>query len=100
MIQSFSYSPLERVYCDHKLEEIMQNNSGNLVRARIEFESLASEEGIDLSISGISGRLHGLFDLNVELNAHLIREDPRTKRRERALGILNHNYLILRGFGV
>ena len=23
MIQSFSYSPLERVYCDHKLEEII-----------------------------------------------------------------------------
>ena len=23
MIQSFSYSPLERVYCDHKLEEIL-----------------------------------------------------------------------------
>ena len=74
-----------------KLEDIMKNNSENIVRARVEFESLASEEGIDLSISSISGRLHGLFDLHVELNAHLIREDPRTKRRERALGILNHN---------
>ncbi len=78
-----------------KLEEIMKNNSENIVRARVEFESLASEEGLDLSISGISGRLHGLFDLHVELNAHLIREDPRTKRRERALGILNHNSLNL-----
>jgi len=73
-----------------KLEDIMKNNSDNLVRARVDFESLASEEGLDLSISGISGRLHGLFDLHVELHAHLIREDPRTKRRERALAILNH----------
>ena len=23
MIQSFAYSPLERVYCDHKVEEII-----------------------------------------------------------------------------
>ena len=74
-----------------KLEEIMRSNDENLVRARVEFESLASNEGLDLSISSISGRLHGLFDLHVELNAHLIREDPRTKRRERALAILNHN---------
>ncbi|CAI8209797.1 MAG: Uncharacterised protein [Methanobacteriota archaeon] len=74
-----------------KLENIMKNNSENLVRARVDFESLASEEGLDLSISSISGRLHGLFDLHVELNAHLLREDPRTKRREKALAILNHN---------
>ncbi|MAT49169.1 MAG: hypothetical protein CMA27_05000 [Euryarchaeota archaeon] len=74
-----------------KLEDIMKNNSENLVRARVDFESLASEEGLDLSISSISGRLHGLFDLHVELNAHLMREDPRTKRREKALAILNHN---------
>jgi len=78
-----------------KLEEIMQNNSENLVRARVDFESLASEEGLDLSISSISGRLHGLFDLHVELNAHLVREDPRTKRREKALAILNHNSIEL-----
>ena len=39
--------------------------------------------------------MHGLFDLHVELNAHLIREDPRTKRREKALAILNHNSLDL-----
>lgn len=74
-----------------KLEDIMKNNSDNLVRARVDFESLASKEGLDLSISGISGRLHGLFDLHIELHSHLIREDPRTKRRERALAILNHN---------
>ncbi len=78
-----------------KLEDIMRSNDENLVRARVEFESLASNEGLDLSISSISGRLHGLFDLHVELNAHLIREDPRTKRRERALAILNHNSIDL-----
>ena len=74
-----------------KLEDIIGSNNDNLVKARVEFESLASIEGLDLSISSISGRLHGLFDLHVELNAHLIREDPRTKRREKALAILNHN---------
>ena len=74
-----------------KLEDIIGSNNDNLVKARVEFESLASSEGLDLSISSISGRLHGLFDLHVELNAHLIREDPRTKRREKALAILNHN---------
>lgn len=74
-----------------KLEDIIGSNNDNLVKARVEFESLASTEGLDLSISSISGRLHGLFDLHVELNAHLIREDPRTKRREKALAILNHN---------
>ena len=78
-----------------KLEEIIGINNDNLVKARVEFESLASKEGLDLSISAISGRLHGLFDLHVELNAHLIREDPRTKRREKALAILNHNSLDL-----
>ncbi|MBJ23177.1 MAG: hypothetical protein CMB64_00765 [Euryarchaeota archaeon] len=78
-----------------KLEELLKNNSENLIRARVEFESLASEEGLDLSISSISGRLHGLFDLHVELNAHLLREDPRTIRREKALAILNHNSLDL-----
>ena len=78
-----------------KLEEIIGINNDNLVKARVEFESLASKEGLDLSISSISGRLHGLFDLHVELNAHLIREDPTTKRREKALAILNHNSLDL-----
>ena len=78
-----------------KLEDIIGINNDNLVKARVEFESLASKEGLDLSISSISGRLHGLFDLHVELNAHLIREDPRTKRREKALAILNHNSLDL-----
>ncbi|RAH16147.1 MAG: hypothetical protein CMB56_001560 [Methanobacteriota archaeon] len=78
-----------------KLEEIIRKNSENIVRARVEFESLASEEGLDLSISGISGRLHGLFDLHIELNAHLLREDPTVLRREKALAIINHNSLDL-----
>jgi len=51
----------------------------------MEFELSAAEAGLDLDLPAISGRIHGLFDLQVSLKASEHEMDPVTARRQRAL---------------
>ena len=66
MIQSFSYSPLERVYCDHKLEEIipLEIESMNINKIFIVASSTLSKKTKEIEkIKDILGsKLVGIFD--------------------------------------
>jgi hypothetical protein len=70
------------------LESILDADGGDLALARVRFETSAAEAGLDLELPGISGRVHGLFDLQVSLREAEEDIDPVTARRQRALEIL------------
>ena len=71
-----------------KLDIILENRGGDIAAARVEFENLALDAELDLELAAISGRIHGLFDLQVSLRASESEMDPVTARRQRALDIL------------
>ncbi len=54
------------------------------------FEEIAKSMGLDLRIPSISGRLHALFDLQVDLSEAEGLQDPNIARRNRVLKILHH----------
>ena len=70
------------------LEGILDGDGADLALARVRFESAASEAGLDLELPGISGRVHGLFDLQVSLRTAEADVDPVTARRQHALDTL------------
>ena len=70
------------------LESILDSDGGDIALARVRFESEAAEAGLDLDLPGISGRVHGLFDLQLSLREAEEDVDPVTARRQRALEVL------------
>ena len=70
------------------LESILDSDGGDIALARVRFEAEAAEAGLDLDLPGISGRVHGLFDLQLSLREAEEDVDPVTARRQRALEIL------------
>ena len=70
------------------LEAILDVDGGDVALARVRFETAASEAGLDLDLPGISGRVHGLFDLQVSLREAEENTDPVTARRQRAMEVL------------
>ena len=72
------------------LDSILDACAGNMVQGRLEFEKLARESGLDMRLPAVSGRLHGLFDLQVSLNESAALNDPRIARRERIVRIMQH----------
>ena len=72
------------------LDEILSRHGSNLVSARMNFEQVASDMGLDLVPTAVSGRIHGLFDIHVSLNEDKVSEDPNSARRERLLKVLQH----------
>jgi len=56
--------------------------------SRVRFETTAAEMGLDLELPGISGRVHGLFDLQLSLRENEENLDPVTARRHRAMEVL------------
>jgi hypothetical protein len=70
------------------LDSILERNKGDVAGSRMAFELAAGEMGLDLELAAISGRVHGLFDLQVSLLASEQEMDPVTARRQRALDIL------------
>ena len=71
-----------------QLENILALHSNDIVKARVEFESSARELGLDLRVPSVSGRLHALFDLHIELAETQAMHDPTVQRRNRVLRIL------------
>jgi len=71
-----------------QLEAILDSGSDDLALARVRFEAAAAESGLDLELPGISGRIHGLFDLQVSLREAEEDIDPVTARRQRAMEVL------------
>mgnify|MGYP001456174294 CR=1 FL=1 len=71
-----------------KLEAILDADGEDIALARVRFETAASEAGLDLELPGISGRVHGLFDLQISLREAEEDVDPVTARRQRAMEVL------------
>ena len=72
------------------LPELIASTDGNMVKARMAFEEKGRELNLDLSLPSISGRLHGLFDLQISLDEEIAASDPRTARRARVIRLLQH----------
>ena len=70
------------------LEAILDADEGDIALARVRFEAVAAEAGLDLELPGISGRVHGLFDLQLSLREAEEDLDPVTARRQRAMEVL------------
>ncbi len=73
-----------------RIPEIVAGRRGNLVQARMEFEEEARTLGLDLRSPAVSGRLHALFDLHLEISEAEELQDPAAARRNRMLRILYH----------
>jgi len=73
-----------------RIPEIVAGRRGNLVQARMEFEEEARTLGLDLRSPAVSGRLHALFDLHLEISEAEELQDPSGARRNRMLRILYH----------
>jgi len=71
-----------------KLEAILDADGDDIALARVRFETAAAEAGLDLELPGISGRVHGLFDLQISLREAEEDVDPVTARRQRAMEVL------------
>ena len=74
---------------DH-LENMLAMHQGDAVKARMAFESEARSMGLDLRIPSVSGRLHALFDLHIEIAETQALHDPVVMRRQRMMRILHH----------
>jgi hypothetical protein len=72
------------------LDETLASHPGDLVKARMAFEEVGRTMDLDLSIPSVSGRLHALFDLHVDINQAQALQDPGIARRNRILRILQH----------
>ena len=73
-----------------QLNNTLASSEGDLVRARMTFEQIGHDMGLDLRIPSISGRLHALFDLHVEIHQAEALQDPSIARRNRILRVLQH----------
>ena len=73
-----------------QLNNTLASSEGDLVRARMSFEQIGHDMGLDLRIPSISGRLHALFDLHVEIHQAEALQDPSIARRNRILRVLQH----------
>ena len=73
-----------------RIPEIVAGRRGNLVQARMEFEEEARTLGLDLRSPAVSGRLHALFDLHLEISEAEELQNPSAARRNRMLRILYH----------
>ena len=72
-----------------RLENMLALNPNDPVKARMAFEGEARELGLDLRIPSISGRVHALFDLHLEIAETQALHDPTVQRRERMMRILH-----------
>lgn len=70
------------------LEDILMASRGDIPSARMSFENFAKDAGLDLELPAISGRVHGLFDLQISLNDMEMDVDPVAARRDRAIRLL------------
>ena len=63
---------------------------GDTPEARSAYLRAVKELGIDVSEAAVSGRVHALYDLHVDLMAERASMDPVAARRQRALRVLFH----------
>ena len=79
----------------NQLSNTLALHEGDLVKARMAFEEIGRNMNLDMRIPSISGRLHALFDLHIDINEAEALQDPNVARRNRILRILNHGAIHL-----
>lgn len=72
-----------------QLENILALHKGDAVKARMAFEEEGRAMGLDLRVPSVSGRLHALFDLHIEIAETQALHDPVIQRRQRMMRILH-----------
>lgn len=72
-----------------RLENILALHPNDVVKARMAFENEGRELDLDLRVPSVSGRLHALFDLHIEIAESQALHDPVVLRRERMLRVLH-----------
>ena len=72
-----------------RLENILALHQDDIVKARMAFEQEGRELNLDLRVPSVSGRLHALFDLHIEIAESQALHDPVVQRRQRMLRILH-----------
>lgn len=72
-----------------RLENILALHQDDIVKARMAFEQEGRELNLDLRVPSVSGRLHALFDLHIEIAESQALHDPVVLRRQRMLRILH-----------
>ena len=72
-----------------RLENILALHASDVVKARMAFEQEGRELNLDLRVPSVSGRLHALFDLHIEIAESQALHDPVVQRRQRMMRILH-----------
>lgn len=72
------------------VSEIVQETAGDVIKGRVKFEQRARDLGLDTLIPSISGRIHALYDLHLDISESEALQDPATARRQRLARILQH----------
>ena len=80
-----------------QLENMLAMHEGDTVKARMAFELEARNLGLDLRVPSVSGRVHALFDLHIEIAETQALHDPIVQRRQRMMRILHHGSVHLTG---
>ena len=83
-----------RVFESHRprLIEAVEDatSEGDTPEARSAYLRAAKDLGVDVAEPAVSGRVHALYDLHVDLMAERASMDPVAARRQRALRVLFH----------
>ena len=72
-----------------RLENILALHATDVVKARMAFEQEGRDLNLDLRVPSVSGRLHALFDLHIEIAESQALNDPVVQRRQRMMRILH-----------
>ena len=64
-----------------QLGNTLSLHQGDLVKARVAFEEIGRNMGLDMRIPSISGRVHALFDLHVEINEAEALQDQALQKK-------------------
>ena len=72
-----------------RLENILALHASDVVKARMAFEEEGRNLNLDLRVPSVSGRLHALFDLHIEITESQALHDPVVQRRQRMMRILH-----------
>lgn len=78
------------------VSEIVQDTAGDIIKGRVKFEQRARDLGLDTLIPSISGRIHALYDLHLDISETEALQDPATARRQRLARILQHGAVHLK----
>ena len=72
------------------VSSIVKETQGDVIKGRVKFEQKARDLGLDTLIPSISGRVHALYDLHLDISEAEALQDPSVARRQRLARVLQH----------